>query len=555
MATTVRVKNQKISKLNSAYTPSAAGDFDVKKYMEMVYTPVFRQPMVPTAPVDIVINGQSVTDDEIWELMFNCCTGTVDPDSEGAVRSLLHQTLASYNVNTKLLFKEMFAVSAGTEAGLPEPDGVNVHYTPLSDVIPAASKFMQGTVSYEAFFASFAYYFRIEAFGIYFVNEQAFDDFKAWFQAEVNILQSKLNPDCLKIVSEFMKLNLSSLSESFRIRNVESDNNDEFSFARVFIALAMRYFGTTALAGLMPFDADELFCPKNIILLNVERYAHSTTAAIAQDLKDIKQAIDIANQIQMVSNNKLSRLAPVARALRKNQAMAANSANQRNAPAARAARTPLRNRIMTKAEYLRVITIILKKMNTEARTMNVYRMTKNSFAKPNRRNPDDFNIQGKITSTKYWPDIHIYLDTSGSVLPKHYEAGLKLCMQLAKKLNTNLYFNSFSHHMSQTWLIECKDRSLTQIYEKFQKIPKVTGGTDYEQIWHFINRSKVRRRELSIILTDFEWRAPSKFVAHPPNLYYMPFANVDWSQITYYIGEFMKSMLHNDPLVRGKILA
>jgi hypothetical protein len=148
MAGTVRVKNQKIGKLNPVYVPSAAGDFDVQEYMKKVFIPVFRMPMVPTSPVDILINKVNTSDDEVMDLLLCCCTGTVNQDAEELTRSLFHQTLASYNQNTNLLYREHFAVAAGTEAKLPEPSST-VIYSPATDVIPAASEFLQGTVQYE----------------------------------------------------------------------------------------------------------------------------------------------------------------------------------------------------------------------------------------------------------------------------------------------------------------------------------------------------------------------------------------------------------------------
>ena len=554
MTSTLRVKNQKPGKLNPVYNPSAAGAYDARKYISDVFIPLLRTPLVPTAGVDILHNGQSMSDDDIIDLMLTCCQGFVVSDAEELTRSLFHQTLVSYNPNTNLLLREMFAVAAGTEANLPEPDSQTI-YTPATDVIPAASKFLQGTTSYEEFFASFAYYFRLEAFGVFFVNEQAFDDFKAWFQAEINTIQNLLNSDCLALVSEFMKFKLNGLTESFKLRDTENDNLDEFCFARVLISLLMRYFGTTALAGIMPFDFEELFCPKNVVFVNVERYAHSTPAAIARDLKEIKQAIDLSNKIKMISNKQLTRLGATARSLNRTQQMAANAASNKLAVAAKAALTPLRSKAMTPVEYLNAISKILKKMTTEMRTTNVYKRYKQSYQKSNRRNPDDYNLQGKIVSTKYYPDLHIYLDTSGSVTEPQYEAGMKLCIQLARKLNVNLYINSFSHVMSQTHLLQCQGKTLKEIYAKFQKIAKVTGGTDYAPIWRFINASPKRKRELSIIITDFEYHAPSNFIAHPDNLYYMPFANIPWDIIKLNINGFMKSALHNDSLIRTKILA
>ncbi len=549
----VRVYNQKPNKLNPVYIPSFKGDFDLEKYMTDVFQPTLRMPMVPNNPVDIQINSSSKTDADINKLMLRCCTGAVDSDAEEACRSLFGQTLQYYNPQTKLLLKDLFAVASGTEACLDEPDPVTI-YTPATDIIPAANGFLAGTTTYEEFFATFAYYCRFEAFGVFFVNDTAFNDFKTWFQSQVNIIQSKLSRDCLALIADFMSLTLSDLTESFRIRHTETENLDEYCFARILITELMMYFGNTSMAGIMPFDFENLFCPKNIVFINVERFAHASPAAIANEIKDINQSIDITKNIPMISNAKLQQLAPVSRQLRKSQAMAIQAA-MNNSPASRASRTAFKKRIMTNKEYLVSITKILGKMKTEKMTQNIYKCVKSSFAKPNRRNPDDYNLQGKIVSTKYRPDIHLYLDTSGSISEENYEASVKLAIQLAKKLNVNLYFNTFSHVMSQTTLLKCAGKSLKQIYTEFQKTPKVTGGTDFEQIWRFINMSKKREAELSIMITDFEWSARSAFIKHPKNLYYMPCANINWQSICSSAQHFIKSCEHNDPNIRAHILA
>ena len=549
----IRVRNQKPNTLNPVYIPSFKGDFDLKQYMSDVFQPTLRLPMVPTSPVEIEDNGNSMTDDNIFDLMLRCCTGTVDVTAEDECRSLFSQVLQYYNPKTKLLLKDAFAISCGAETGLDEPDPVTI-YTPATDVIPAASGFLAGTTSYSEFFATMSYYCRLEAFGVYFVNDTEFTNFKTWFQQQVNIFQSQLSPKCLGLISDFMSLNLSGLTESFRIRHNETENLDEYCFARVLVTELMLYFSNTSLAGLMPFDFENLFCPKNIVIMNVERFAHSSPAAIANEIKDIRQSIDITKNVTMISNNKLQQLAPVARQLRKTQSMAIAAA-MNNSPASRASRTAFKSRIMTNKEYLVNITKILNKMKTEKMTQNIYKQVKPSFAKPNRRNPDDYNLQGKIISTKYRPDIHLYLDTSGSISEENYEASVKLAIQLAKKLNVNLYFNTFSHVMSQTTLLKCAGKSLPQIYAEFQKTPKVTGGTNFEQIWRFINGNKKREAELSIMITDFEWHASSSFIKHPKNLYYMPCANMNWKYICGAAESFVKSCEHNDPNIRAHILA
>lgn len=549
----IRVHNQKPGELSAVYKPSIVGDYDVHKYMTDVFQSVLREPMVPSSPVRIEQNGHDMTDADINDLMLKCCTGSVNANAEDDCRSLFAQTLQHYNPNTKLLLKDVFAVSYGAKTGLDEPDPVTI-YTPATDIIPVSTRFLAGTVSYEEFFATFSYYCRFEAFGVYFVNETAFDDFKTWFQGMVNTIQGNLSTDCQALISDFMAMDLKGLTESFKIRDTETDNLDEFCFARILIAHLMTYFGTTALAGIMPFDFDELFCPKNIVFINVERFAHASPAAIANEIKDINSSIDIMNKIKMISNNKLNKLAPVARNLRKSQAMAIQAAAN-NAPINRASRVAFKKRIMTHTEYLVSINKILNKMKTEKMTQNIYKAVKPSFAKPNRRDPDNYNLQGKIVSTKYRPDIHLYLDTSGSISEENYEASVKLAILLAKKLNVNLYFNTFSHVMSQTKLLKCAGKSVSQIYAEFQNTAKVTGGTDFEQIWRFINGNKKREAEFSIMITDFEWAARSAFIKHPKNLYYMPCANMNWSMICDNAEYFIKSCEHNDPNIRAHILA
>ena len=108
--------------------------------------------------------------------------------------------------------------------------------------------------------------------------------------------------------------------------------------------------------------------------------------------------------------------------------------------------------------------------------------------------------------------------------------------------------------MSSCTCLKTQNKSVRQIYAEFQRVPKVTGGTNFEQIWHYVNKSKKRQRELSIIITDFEWTAPNYFVQHPENLYYMPCSRMDWDYIRQNIQSFANSMLMNEPRIAKRIL-
>lgn len=197
---------------------------------------------------------------------------------------------------------------------------------------------------------------------------------------------------------------------------------------------------------------------------------------------------------------------------------------------------------------------ILRKMETVNKSMNSYKMVKSSFARANRRNPDDYNKLGKIVSTRYKPDLHLYIDTSGSISESDYREAVRLAIAMAKKLNVDLYFNSFSHILSQCAQLHTKDKNPQAIMREFQKIPKVSGGTDFTLVWDYIMRSKKRQRELSIMITDFEFSAPNKHIDHPKNLYYLPCATMNWSHIRREAEHFVKSAQMNIPDIRNHLL-
>lgn len=129
-----------------------------------------------------------------------------------------------------------------------------------------------------------------------------------------------------------------------------------------------------------------------------------------------------------------------------------------------------------------------------------------------------------------------------------------MLIAMAKKLNINIYFNSFSHILSQTTKLKLENKTRKQIYAEFERVPKVNGGTDYTQIWHFINKSAKRRKELSAIITDFEFIAPTQYIKHPKNLYYIPCAHMDWDEMIENARNFAASAMHNEPAIRSKIL-
>lgn len=550
----MQITNQKPVELSPVYDAVITGQFDPVEYLKQTVVRPLMNPLSPNAPVQFTANGGALDEDDLTQYVLNCLGAALDASAEAVAKELFHKTLVYFDKASDLSVQDLFAIQSGVKEQLPAPT-TQVVYTPATDVIPACREFLAGICTYDKMFASLDFYARPQMLGFYFANAQEFDNFKAWLTTELQTLGAAFPQNTNKLFADFQALNLNGLTESLILRNDDGENNDPCSFARALVALLMKYAKQTspALYGVLPFQLGELYCPKAIVFVNIERHSRATAKQVADEWQIINQSQQM--NIKVVSANKLNKLTGTVRAMKKISSGAVSAAMQQSGGGVgRAARTKFRKTAPTQTDLVRIIKRVVKKMATVAKSENSYKSMKMSFARPNRRDPDNFNLMGKLVSTKYKPDIHIYLDTSGSISERNYQDAIKALIIMARKMNVNLYFNSFSHCLSQCSHLRTKDRSLKKVYAAFQKIPKVDGGTDYEQIWHYINASAKRRRELSIIMTDFEWTAPNKYVKHPKNLFYIPVSHVDWSGLTYWAEQFVKSMAHIDPNCRARLL-
>ena len=554
------VTNQKPAVLSPVYQSNINGAFDpVKSMRETVAVPLY-EPVIQGTAVSIQSNGQNITPDDVTSKVLACCGDTIDATSEAWCKVVYGQTLLHFDRTTPLRVQELFLTQAAVNAKLPYPTAT-MQYAPATDIIQPSREFLAGQCDADKLFASYAFTFRPETLGFYFVNEPAFDAFKTWFAAQMAPLANVLPPVTNQLLSDFqMNIRLNNLTESLVIRNDDGDNNEEYSFARVIISYLMQYAGQVSSSefGVFPFTIGELFCPRTIVFINVERHSHATAQQIKKEWDVINQSLQM--KVNMVSQGTLNRLTATVRNLQKIAANAAAAMNSTGGNPTRSAAIPFRKKAPTVVDLTRTLKKLMAKLNKVNRSENSYKEVRLSFAKPNRRDPDDFNKQGKIVSTKYYPDIHIYIDTSGSISEENYEDAVRMLIRMAKKLNINIYFNSFSSYISQCTKLNTKDKTVKQIYAEFQRVPKVSGGTDYANVWTYIAKSKKRLRELSVMITDFEYTAPNRNVIHPPRLYYAPCSRMNWTRtygrngILENAETFCDSMAHIEPNIRSKIL-
>lgn len=549
----MQITNQKPVMISPVYHSKISGDFKPQEYVkETLATPLFN-PLVANQPVTMTSNNSPITEDDIVYYITDCCGATVNATAEAAVKEIFSKTLVYFDKNAPLSVQNAFSIQAAVKEKMPFPTSTCV-YTPATDVIPVSKEFLAGQCDYEKYFATLAFYARPYTLGFYFANSVAFDNFKTWLNNQIQSIASVLTAETNQLFNDFQQLSLNGLTESLVLRNADDENNQEYSFARTLISYMMLYTNNISSAeyGVLPFEINELYCPRTVVFVNVERHSNATSKQVADEWNIINSSLNM--KIKITSNSKISKLTAAARNIQKIKGAAANAVSNACMSNVRAARARFRKTAPTAFDITKTIIKLINKMASVAKSENIYKSVKMTFAKPNRRNPDDFNKQGKMVSVKYKPDIHIYLDTSGSISELNYQDAIKSCIKLAKKLNINLYFNSFSHSLSQCTKLNTKDKSTKAIYAEFQKIPKVSGGTDYEQIWHYINQSAKRRRELSLIISDFEWSAPNHFVKHPKNLYYAPISNANWNYITDSAAYFCSSMVNIDPDCRKHII-
>lgn len=555
------ITNQKPAQFSAVYGIPISGTYDPVAAITSTLAKPLHTPLNQNHAVTISDGqGNQLDENDTTQLILSCLGDTVDAQAEALVKDLISQGSVYYDKKSPLLVNEMFAVQAGVQNKMPTPTH-NCLYTASTDVVPAAKKLLAGQ-SRDAgeFFASIAYAFHPRTLGIWFQSSAAFDDFKTWLTGTVANLSAVLPPDTMNLLTQFGALSLKDLTESLVLRKDDSDGNDEYSFPRVIVRMFMDYVKANEAqaaanqslpeAGVLPFLLSELYSPQTVVLVNVEAHARASGNKVNNEWKMINTSI--SSPVKIISNKNLSKLTALPRAAAK-AAFAANLMNDPNRTG-RSAQVTFRKQEPSRVDLVKDLNRALKRMGSVNRSQNIYRQVKTTFLKANRRDPDDWNKPGKIISAKYMPDIHVYIDTSGSISEIHYQESVIMLISMAKKLNVNLYFSSFSNILSQEVMLRTANKSVGQIWKEFRRIPKVSGGTDYKQIWDYINRSQVRKRRLSLVITDFEWHPPTTREEHPKNLYYAPCSAKNWDNILYWTRNYVNGMRHIEPGITQRLM-
>lgn len=554
----LQVVNQQLSEVLPVYSDDLSKPFDadlaaacLKDILKPVWTP-----LSPKYPVEIIDDKNNQYDEDMLvDRLIECFGEQRNPDAEDDINSMWKGSLAYFR--SGLTANEVFTAQAFAKKKypaqyLPSP---TVIYTP-NDLKDACKEYLaNGKQDDSAIIVNASFYFNEPCLMFHFLTKNTFNEFKDYVKQAVSILNNNLSAETVAKFADFNQMNLNTI-EGLILRKADGDETDEYSFARVLVKTAIDFAQVNDDCGIIAPYIDELLSPKNVVFLDVDQIAKAPANKLTKMLNDVKDGIK--TKYKPISLTKISKLSTAAVSKRKIAAQMANHQQMMNNMQAAAKRGIFKFRkvAMTKTDLSKAITAIVKKETNVTASENYTKIIKSSFLKPNRRRPDDYNAQGKSISMSYKPDIHIYLDTSGSISEDNYKEAILTLITLAKKLDVNLYFNSFSHMISRSTKLQTRGKSIDGIYKEFQHVPKVTGGTDYHIVWDYIMKSPKRKKEISLLITDFEYYPPSKRVDYPSKLYYAPIATSPyyWKSIVREAEQFCKNMYHIDRNIRKHVL-
>lgn len=539
--------------------PAFTGDCDPVAMLDAMVTHTLFEPLNANQTVAVAVNNQPIDRDGANELLLRSVGEVLDPVAQEVMNTLFEQALTRWIPSASSPVDEAFITQAAATCKLPDPS--KALYTTQSDVIPAVKDVLAGNAGTDLLLVSLGWTFHPHTVGFWFRTNAEFDAFKTWLQGELTKIASNISAADMRMFQQFNALTLTDLTESLILRADDSQALNEYSFARVLMWALMTWTGANApqagapqTCGVLPFSIAEMALPRTLVLVNVEAHARASMRKIINEWELINKSLHAP--VKLVTPGQLSKLTALARAQQKASAQAANSLSNAHQQKGRSGRVVFHKTPTRPIDIYKSVMRVLTRMSKVNQSLNSIRNVTTSFVRANRRQPNDPNKPGKVISREYLPDIHIYLDTSGSISTENYEDTIKMLITFAKKMGVDLYFTSFSHIMSTPVRLRIKDRSVNQVWKQFAAVPKVSGGTDYEQIYTFINEHNTLKRRLNLVITDFEWWPGSYHIDVPENLYYVPISVPSgyYSSLRNSAMSFVRSMEKIDPSTGSRIL-
>lgn len=502
---------------------------------------------------------QKLSNDAYASCLFNLHT---DRNSDTYINAQcvdIYNQLASLNLDPHSLMDHAIITQWMNNYQLPQPSK-DIIYTPKNDILPyiddlAKSKHQLNSQEKFELMAKFAIglaqCYSPKAVTLCFDTTTDIDafikDFTAWVSPQ------HIDQQVQEKVNAFARIKTRVATQGFFLRTNSTDSTQPLSFARLLETFISDYLTTHRNAQVAPTSLNELVFPTALVFINLEVLSNTNLSDINAQFSAIHnhthrirepyelKTITTFEQLQETAQERTQHVTP--------QGPKDDSNFQRGS-----VYDPYAQEAPTDRYILKTLQNLINSMTRHHMSHNFVKTTKRTSTKQSRRHSDNIDAPGKITTKKYKPDIHIYADFSGSMSKDHSARAIRLISYLAKKIDADMYFSSFSHNLSEEVKVPVKSKSAHFIERYIDKIPKVGGGTSYEVIWANINNSVDHQRRLNIIITDFEYSPPMYRFNHPDNVVYIPVTGIHWDRIIDNAKHFAESMVTHDPAIRSKLI-
>lgn len=502
------------------------------------------------------------------------------PENNEAAMAVLAQTVHHIGHDAYPFLRRAMLAQALGELGLPGPNPPRVVYSAGSDVSPAAREVLSaaggtGTDAYEKsmtawhkLFAGIGASYGPTVLGIGLLGPDTYAQFGEHLLTTASALSTagKIDAATMDKCRQTAALTMEDLTEGLTLRKSQFDFTEDYSYARVVVSAAFDFVrneqrkahtaNRPAAADVFVFDVAEWICPQALVFVNADAHARREPRDISLEWRTINNAMD--GGLRIVSTNRISKLDLLPKELAGHK----NVVRARELKAMEFRRDTNENDFSDKPptpkEAAKQIVRHLQKMAKTNRSENITRYVKRDFNRSSRRHPDDPNFPGRRIANRFYNDIHIYADTSGSMSETDYRDIVMLAATIAARLKVNLYFSSHSHVLSNEVKLPTREKSVGQVVEILRKVEKVSGGNNFAVVYNYIQASPERQRRLNIIATDFGWAAHggSNFV-HPANMIYVPafdrHSSYAWDQVRDQAADFVNSMRPYDSTIDRRL--
>lgn len=576
MSQTIQISGQKPAELYPQHVglPVISPSLPPEEYFEEVKKAVDANISTPlftpfsSTPVDIQIDGKTIDQESVTQSMLSIFTEPmIQGQLEESLRNILVQSMRYLQDNNWNVKGQCTAETFGHHR-IPLPQKMPyIGYTPQGHIIPQAKALLANTsdaFEKELWSAYMGAYLdqSVDALFITVQSDATWNKFLEHANAIFNAHQAagNLDPDCINMAGSLQKMSMKSelqlsliLSQKDDILETTAPQNQAYSFLRIFLNCLASFTGANPdEMFVQPIDLAEYYFPTNIVIMNLDEYAHATPEELRKEWATTKKGFAIAKQLKILSLKALRTAPAVGRTNIQKGQYAITSYNA----VSRAANRKFSEKPVSSKRLVSMMFKVMKSRITSKMTSNTYVTEKLTYMRPNRRRPDDPNAMGKMKNTKYRPDIHVYLDCSGSISEDMYSDTVLNLIRLAQKSQVDFYFTTFSHYITEAHKVEVKGRPATEVYKEIQGLPKASGGTDFTLVWNKIkyldkwNRMNNKSYQINFMITDFCCGVGrnTRFRKGAPevdNLYYVPISTSarNWKDLVRWAEDFSRNMM------------